>query len=232
MFSLTCSELFGLLQMGDSAFPIGGFSFSAGLEGAVAEGMVASVDDLEQYTHATLWNAARADAIAALEAYRAIGKSRLELLPTIEARLMELKLPPEARTATLRMGSRLAALVRQTSPSPLVARWGEMVDSGALHPSLPIAQAIAAALSDVGEAGLFALHLYGTASMVLGASLRLMRGVSHVATQRIFGSLAPLVGQLYELYGSATTDQMSGFAPLLDVAASLHERGTSRLFMN
>ena len=145
---------------------------------------------------------------------------------------MELKLPPEARTATLRMGSRLAALVRQTSPSPLVARWGEMVDSGALHPSLPIAQAIGAALSDVGEVGLFALHLYGTASMVLGASLRLMRGVSHVATQRILGSLAPLVGRLYELYGSATTDQMSGFAPLLDVAASLHERGTSRLFMN
>ena len=231
MFPLSCSKLFALLQMGDSAFPIGGFSFSAGLEGAVAEGMVTTIEELADYTRTVVCAAARLDAIAALEAFRAIGQSHLSRLGEIDHRVLEMKLPPESRTQTLRMGARLCSLLRAISPSPLVGRWGQMVDQAEGVVTLPVAQAVGAALFDVGEQGLFAAHLYGSASVVLNASLRLMR-VSHYDTQRILLSLGPLVERLYERYGSEQLDSMSAFTPLVDIAASLHERGRGRLFMN
>ena len=231
MFNVTTAELFGLLQMGDSAFPIGGFSFSAGLEGAVAAGMVRSVDDLADYTRTLVCAAARLDATAALEAFRAIGQSRLTRLSSIDHRVLEMKLSPESRTMTLRLGARLCSLLRAISPSPLVERWGEMVDRADGRVTLPVAQAVGASLFDLGEQGLFAASLYGAASVVLNASLRLMR-VSHYDTQHILLSLGPLVEQLYERYGSSDIEAMSTFTPLVDIAASLHERGQGRLFMN
>lgn len=231
MFSPTVAKLFRLLQMGDSAFPIGGFSFSAGLEGAVSSGMVTTTEELSDYTRTSVVNAAHCDAIAALVAYRAISQSHLEELPLIDQRVVELKLSPEMRTMTLRTGSRAMGLLRAMSHSSLVERWAAMVDSGLGLPTLPVAQAVGGALFDIGEQGLFALHLYGTASVVLSASLRIMR-VSHIDTQRILLGLAPLVDSLYNRYGGATLDDMWSFAPLLDVASSLHQQGSSRLFMN
>ncbi|MBQ1964645.1 MAG: urease accessory protein UreF, partial [Tidjanibacter sp.] len=88
MFPLSCCKLFALLQMGDSAFPIGGFSFSAGLEAAIAEGMVTTIEDLDDYTRTVVCAAARLDAIAALEAFRAIGQSHLSRLGEIDHRVL------------------------------------------------------------------------------------------------------------------------------------------------
>ena len=231
MFSLGCSELFGLLQMGDSAFPIGGFSFSAGLEGAVACGMVTNTHELGDYLVATLHNQASCDAIAALESYRAVGRSQLDRLATIDTRILELKVSPEARSMTLRMGEQLSRLLRRTDHSPLTTRWGEIIDRAEGHTTLPVAQGVGAAMLDIGEQGLFALSLYGAASIVLGASLRLMR-ISHYETQALLLSLSPLVRELYDRYAPCTLDDMATFGPLLDIASSLHERGQERMFMS
>ena len=57
-----------LLQFGDSMFPIGGFSFSCGLESAVQTGVVSDRATLHAFARTALEQAARGDGIALVAA--------------------------------------------------------------------------------------------------------------------------------------------------------------------
>ena len=66
---------------------------------------------------------------------------------------------------------------------------------------------------------------------VLNAALRCVR-VSHYDTQRIFFRLAAEIGPLYNEAATMEYDDMNAFVPQTDILASLHEKGSKRLFMN
>ncbi len=58
-------QLIRLLEFADSAFPVGTFSFSNGLETAAEEGLVHDAATLEAYTRDIVRQTARTDGIAA-----------------------------------------------------------------------------------------------------------------------------------------------------------------------
>lgn len=64
-------RLMHFLEFSDSAFPVGTFSFSNGLESAAFEGIVHDVPTLEAYTRTAVMQTVHSDAIAALIAFRA-----------------------------------------------------------------------------------------------------------------------------------------------------------------
>ena len=228
------ASLFRLSQMSDSAFPVGGFSFSGGLESAVAEGIVEDAIGLGDYTRAVVRTAGECDCVAMLHAYRAASEGYLDQLIVSDNRLLAFKISAEARAMTLKMGRRLTELLHTTSTlpvPPIVAQWREWVVSGRTAGSYPIASAVAAVAWGVSEEELFVGHLYGVASSVLGAALRLMR-ITHIETQTIALQLAPLVEELYLQNRHNTLEDMRSFAPMIDLATSLHEKGTQRMFMN
>ncbi|MBR1958423.1 MAG: urease accessory protein UreF [Tidjanibacter sp.] len=223
-----------LVQMADSAFPVGGFAFSNGLEAAVAEGVVRDALTLGDFTRGLVRVAAGCDCVAMLHAYRAATEGYLDQLVVSDSHLLSFKISAEARSMTLKMGRRLTDLLLDTSPTPvphIVRQWHHWVHSDHSVGTYPIAQAVAAVVWGVGEEELFVGHLYGVASSVLGAALRLMR-ITHVETQQIALRLAPLVEELYANNRHRTLEDMCSFAPMLDVATSLHEKGTRRMFMS
>ena len=67
--------------------------------------------------------------------------------------------------------------------------------------------------------------------MVLSAALRCVR-VSHYDTQRILFELSNGIDGLYETIKGLDLEDMYTFVPELDILASLHEKGTQRMFMN
>lgn len=227
----TLLSLFRLAWISDSAFPVGAFSFSLGLEGAIENGMVSSIATLEEYTIGALYGAAECDGIALLEAFRALSCGDKQRVVDADQRLLSFKTGEEARDMTLRMGRRLTELIFSICPAPSTEEFHRWVREGVAVGCYPTAQAVAGFALSVGERALYAAHLYGVANTILSAALRLMR-ISHYDSQRLLYRLSPLCETLYGQYGGLSLDDMSSFVPSIELASSLHERGTSRLFMN
>lgn len=220
-----------LIQMSDSAFPVGTFSFSNGLETAAYENIVTDAKSLEQYAHSASMQAAFTDGVCALHAFRAAKAGDLESILKADELLFLSKLNDEARLMLQRMGKKLAELNMRLFPSPLCHAWLKAINDGKTPGTFPASQGVAFAEAQLDEKQLFASHQFGVVNMILGAALRCVR-VSHYDTQQILYKLAEGFDDLYEQVAPLELDEMNCFVPLMDILASLHEKGQMRMFMS
>lgn len=220
-----------LLQFTDSAFPVGTFSFSNGLETATHEGVVCDAGTLEEYAQAIALQAAYSDGIVALHAFRAAGEEKYDRLLDADRQLILFKMNEEARQMLRRMGKKLAELSIQIFDKPILRKWLEDIQKDLTPGTYPVAQAIAFSIVGLSEADLFCSHQYGVINMVLSAALRCVK-VSHYDTQRILFKLSEQSENLYEEVRTMTFEDMNAFVPQVDIFASLHEKGNMRMFMN
>lgn len=227
----TLRSLLYLLQLSDSALPVGGFSFSNTLESAVAYGVVRDAPSLEEFVLAVLHTTSTTDCVAARIAFEASLAGRLNMVVRADEELLLRKLNAEQRQMTLRMGRKLAELAEGVIGAELLVRWLAMIKSGEVAGTYAVTLGVAFAASGVGQRALFASMLYGTATMMLNASLRLMR-LTHHSTQQILYRLAESIDSLYEESARLGIEDMYGFAPQIDLLSALHEKGRSRMFMN
>jgi len=220
-----------LLEFTDSAFPVGTFSFSSGLETASFLGLVHDVASLEEYTRDVALQAAFTDGVAALHAHRSRLREDYGGILEADMQTMLCKMNYEARLMSCRMGKKLAELSEHVFSDSFMARWKEDIVQGRSAGTYPVAQGLIFASCGISELELFCSHQYGAASMVLSAALRLVR-VSHYDTQRILFRMADDMDALYERVRGYGLEDMNTFAPQIDILASLHEKGAQRMFMN
>lgn len=225
------SRLLRLLQYGDSALPIGGFSFSGGVESAVASGLIKSVEELDSYLCQSLRNSALTDGVAALHAHRGAIAGNIGSIVEADCKLYRTKLLAENRQMSIRLGSRLLSLARSTLHSELLAKYAEIVAQGQAYATHAVVLAITLAEAEVDEQGLWAAMMAGVENMILGASLRTMR-VTHIDTQAILNRSATYIEELYSEVLELRLEDMQSFAPMMEIVAALHESGNERLFMN
>lgn len=220
-----------LLQFTDSAFPVGTFSFSNGLETASFENIVTDAKTLEAFATSQSHQAAFSDGVAAIHTHRAFLKDDYTACKEIDEYIMRFKMNSEARMMTTRMGKKLAELAVKLFDAPIISQWLDDIKSGTTPGSYPVAQGMIFAKAGIGEKELFCSHQYGVVNMVLGAALRCVK-VSHYDTQLILEKLAGEVEHLYNEAADMTLQDMNAFYPELDILASLHEKGNMRMFMN
>jgi urease accessory protein len=220
-----------LLQFGDSMFPIGGFSFSCGLESAVQTGVVKDRATLHEFARTALDQAARGDGIALVAAHRAATAGDVEALIAIDAQVFARKPSDERRLMSTRMGRKFTEIGVEIVGAPLLETWLDRITAGATPGTYPIALAINFAAQGLSPRDAFVVHQYGVATAILGAALRLMR-VSHVDTQAMLYDLNARAEAAYETAAAARLSDMAGFAPLADILAAVHTKAHVRLFMN
>lgn len=228
-------SLMHLLQLSDSALPVGAFSFSNTLESATAHALVSDEDSLECYVTESVRAVAMTDGIAALHARRrAIEGIKADIIAADQA-LMRSKLNDEARLLSQRMGRKLTelalTLIEARTNEGLLHWWHEAISQGHTAGTYAATQGIVAALCGIDGRGLFCSICYGSASMMLGAALRTMR-TTHLTTQRILFDIGYTIGDLYAEACTMSPEQMNAFTPQMDIMAALHEKGDRRLFMN
>lgn len=224
-------SLMRFIQFTDSAFPIGTFSFSNGLETAIHEKIVYDATTLEEYTQSISIQAAYSDGIIATQSYRAACNNDYDRIIEADHRLIEFKMNKEARLMQKRMGKKFAELNLQIFEDPLMKRWLQDINNNITPGSFPVAQGITFAIGGMSEKELFCSHQYGVMNMILGAALRALR-VSHYDTQRILYKLSAQTEQFYNEVKDLDFDDMNSFVPQIDILSSLHEKGTMRMFMN
>lgn len=220
-----------LLQFTDSAFPVGTFSFSNGLETASFEHIVSNAATLEAFARSQSHQAAFSDGVAALKAFQAIKDGNLEACKDIDKYLFSFKMNDEARLMATRMGKKLSELGVRLYSNNYLDNWMKDVSSGATPGMYPVAQGLLFAIAGLDEKELFCCHQYGVINMVLSAALRCVR-VSHYDTQKILDTLSEEVPSLYDEASKMELKDMNAFYPQLDILASLHEKGNMRMFMN
>ncbi len=227
----TIPELMRVLQFGDSVLPVGAFSFSNGLESAVQLGVVSDVASLREYIETVVREAATGDGIALLWAFRAAREGDPSRIDAADRALLNRKLNEEMRLMTVRMGRKLAETsVRVLGPSP-VSDWLERIKSGVTPGCYPIGQALVFASLGLEEQDAFAVHQYGLASMMIAASLRLMR-IHYLDAQRVLYEVNTVAEADYQRVRDLALDEMAAFAPAYDIVACAHIQANVRMFMN
>src|SRR5207244_1626890 len=100
-----------ILQLGDSALPVGGYSHSWGLEAAIAQGLVRNADDLEKWVRNWLTQSAvPLEGVVAAGAYRGAADKDWETVVTANDLLWACLTPSTLRHASRDMGEQLLAL--------------------------------------------------------------------------------------------------------------------------
>jgi urease accessory protein len=225
------NKLHLLLQMSDSAFPIGAFSFSNGLETAANQNIVHSTLTLEQYTLTAMRQSAYTDGIAAITAYRAAIAGNYGMIVSADHALTRSKMNSENRLMLERMGRKAAELGVRLYDDELLKQWLDDIKSLVAPGNYPIAQGMMFAIAELSEYELFVSHIYGVINMILGAALRCVR-VSHYDTQAIHARLSEHTDTLFDEVRALALSDMQAFAPQADILASMHEKGAMRMFMN
>lgn len=225
------TRLMHLLECSDSAFPVGTFSFSNGLESAAFEGIVRDVSTLEQYARSALEQVLYCDAIAALQAFRAAVREDYDAMREADRQLFLCKMNAESRQMLTRMGKKMAEIGVRLGGFPLMNRWLEAIRTREVEGTYPVTQAIYFQQNGATEQELFAAVEYGAVNLVLNAALRCVK-VSHYETQDILYRLCAEADEHYESVKELTFEDMRAFAPETDILVSLHEKGQMRMFMN
>lgn len=225
------NNLMRLLQFTDSAFPVGTFSFSNGLETASFEGIVYDKETLKQYTRSISYQAAFSDGVAAINAYKAAKMDDYDSLVEVDKMLMMVKMNEESRVMLTRMGRKMVEMGKTLFDNALLSKWLKDIQGNKTPGTYPVAQGLIFSIADISEHDLFISSQYGVINMILNAALRCVK-VSHYDTQSILFELSNEVEQLYEKAKELTIYEMNTFVPEIDILASLHEKGTMRMFMN
>jgi len=219
------------LQFGDSMFPVGGFSFSNGVESAIAEQAVHDPATLTQWVRAATHTAAAGAGIAVLHAYRATRRGDLDEAVRADEAVFVRTLNEETRTMTVRTGRKLAEATARIVPGPVTEDWFDRVASARTRGTYPAGMGVLCARLGLAETDAFAIHQYAVAATTISAAVRLMP-LHHLAAQTVLYEVNEYTSADYATAAGRTLADMSGFAPQVDVLASIHVRAHVRMFMN
>lgn len=228
---LSINRAMRMMQFSDSMFPVGSFSFSNGLESAVAQGIVTDGPSLREFVLSAAHQGATCDGIAVLAAHRGATAGDFSAILAADHAVIERKLNEEARTMSTRMGKKLAELGGRLAGETLFNKWLAAIASGETPGTYPVGLGIAFAEMGSPEEDAFTVNQYGVAMTLLGAALRIVR-VDHLATQEILFEVNQTAGREYAAVRDYGLDDMSNFAPMIDILAAVHVKAHVRMFMN
>lgn len=223
----TAHALLQLMQLASPALPVGGFSYSEGLEAAVASARVADEtqagDWLLDQLHLSLERADLPVVAAALDAWTRDDVERIEVLNQWVAHTRE---SAELRQQTQQMGRSLAAwLKNRAAPDARVA----MLAALSPAPTWPVAFALAAAQTGAPQHDVLLSFGFGWAENMVQAAMRAVP-LGQSAAQRILARLIEALPDAVERAALLGDEQRQAFTPMLAILSAQHETQYSRLF--
>lgn len=202
------------------AFPVGAFSYSGGLEQAVADGDVSDAQTLRDWllsllAHGTLWN----DAVLLAAAHRAFDDA--ERLAEVAALAEALSGSAERHLETMLQGGAFVAAATSW-PHPVLDALGEAA-------AYPVAVGAVSAAHGIGAQAALAGFLHAVAANVVSVAIRCGVIGQKNAVSVLAGLEADITALAAEASGS-TLDDLGSSTIRADIASLRHETLPTRLF--
>ena len=224
--ALTPASLLQLIWLASPALPVGGFSYSEGLEAAVHAGLVTREEEagdwLSHQLHLTL---ARADLPVLAQALIAWRAGDLARVRALNAWLLQTRESAELRLQTEQMGRSLREWLRHLPQADAAT----LDFAAALEPSYPVLYALSAAGSGAGAREVLLAYAFGWAENMVQAALKAVP-LGQTAGQRILARLAAEIPLAVEHALALHDEDRQAFSPMLAILSSRHETQYSRLF--
>ena len=218
------AALLQLIWLASPALPVGGFSYSEGLEGAVDAGLVtheaAAADWLADQLHLALSRSDLAVLAQAITAWRDDDIGHVQALNTWILRTRETS---EMHLQTEEMGRSLVEWLKSVRPE-LAARAAPLG-----HLTYPVAWALAASASTAPARSIVLAFAFGWAENMMQAAIKSVP-LGQSAGQRILARLAREIPIIADTALATTQDDLQAFSPMLAILSSRHEHQYSRLF--
>ena len=212
------SALLRLMTLMSPSFPVGGFSYSHGLELAVADGMVTDFAGVQSWltsliAHGSAWN----DAVLLAESFRLGGAELVDLVELGEALAgsKERHLETQAQGAAFILAAKAGGYAM---PDHLPAKASYAIAAGSI--------AAAQGISLVDGLAAF-IHAFASNQVQVAIRLSLFGQAQGV---RMVAALEPLIIETASRAALSSLDDLGGSTMMAEIAAMRHETLYSRIF--
>lgn len=223
------SALVRLLQLASPALPVGAYTYSQGLEWAVARGMVRDEADAARWIGDLLASVVgRFEAPLAARLLAAWSAGDDAEVGRLDADFVASRETAELRAETLQMGYSLVRLLATLDAFAALPGWRDRL-AGLAEPAFPTAWTAAAAAWTVPPDAALVAYLWAwLENQVMAAVKAVPLGQS--AGQRLLAALGARISPIAAAALTLPEDQWSNFAPGLALASARHETQYTRLF--
>jgi urease accessory protein len=234
MVSLDPAALLSLMRLSSPALPIGGFSYSQGLESAIDAGWVRSEADVGRWIASLLQaNIGCFDAPLGIALFRAVAEGDDVLADALHQRWLASRETAELRAETLQMGQSLLQMLAGLELDASVRTRVDFLRSEHSECGLPLAWALAARAFGLDPVSALAAWLWAWLENQVMAAIKAVP-LGQQAGQRLFSELRPALAAVIARCAAPSavhdSDRWSNFAPGFAIASARHETQYSRLF--
>lgn len=221
------SALLQLLWLASPALPIGGFSYSEGIESAVAHGWVHDEASCAHWLSQQLrLSQARGDLSLAAQALRAWREDDSATLRRMNDWLLQTRESAELRLQSEQMGRSLLDWLRNHD----TATPAQIAQCQALgQPCYPLVMALALAASRAAPEDALLAYAFAWAEAMVGAAIKSVP-LGQSAGQRILARLAAEIPTAVAEAIATDESRRQAFSPMLAILSARHETQYSRLF--
>ena len=227
--ALPAASLLQLIWLASPALPVGGFSYSEGLESAIEyagiDSEAAVADWLLDQLHIAQ---ARGDMAVVAQALHAWRNDDHERARALNDWVLHTRETSELRLQAEQMGRSLADWLRNQHQDD-DERLRAVQFLAALPPTYPVAFALAASTTQAPARDVLLAYAFGWAENMVQAALKSMQ-LGQSAGQRILARLAQAIPAAADHAVQLTDGERQAFSPMLAILSARHETQYSRLF--
>lgn len=227
---LTEQALYRLMTWLSPSFPVGGYSYSHGIEFAVEDGLITDRASLTRWVEAIInHGAGRNDATLFRAAWQAVTDDDLGILTQAAEMADALRATPEMALESTAQGRAFLDTLTKTWPEPKFQHWAKTLTGLDRPPAYAVAVGIAAASAGVPLGLGLVAYLHALAANLISAGVRLVP-LGQTDGQLSQAALESPIRTAADQAIHRPLDDFGSAAPMVDWTSMQHETQYTRLF--
>lgn len=226
------SSLLHFLQINDSAFPIGSYTHSFGMETYIQSQQVKDKESVLQFCKTYLFmNLVVGDGLLVKQAYKHAISMEDDILVELDKLCHAMKISSESKQGSIKMGKQFIETILPLTDSVQIANWREQIKKKKVYGHYSIVYGMYAAYCGFDLDDVLGAFLYNSTSALIHNAVRAIPLGQNTGVQAIYALLEP-INDAVDLVKEKNLDDLSNSSVGIELASMEHERLRTRLFIS